>query len=265
MPPPYGDALPDFKYINQIPIVELARKIGMEFGDSGNMVCWHAERHKDREPAFLTVLTKLNRIRCHACGSASMSVIDMLVDIGNFDSQLTAAQCFASELNAPKIPKGSHLKNPDALAVPPALKEPLALLIRSGVWANLSVPVQRLIPVLLEFTEWEEECLEGTLRLSYRAMMRYSGIGTFTSINPALAELEGIGWATRLDATRRGESPIKNTAVYRITPLSDAVKKLATSVSGEFGEAIKAEKAESKRKREARSRMLAITASKPLT
>jgi DNA-binding HxlR family transcriptional regulator len=188
-----------------------------------------------------------------------MSVIDMLMDIGNFGSQLTAVLCFERELSSfavPTIRRGSHLKNPDALDVPPALKEPLALLIRSGVWATLSVPVQRLIPVFLALTDWDDGNLEGTLRLSNRAMMRYSAIGTFTSISQALTELERIGWVTRLESTRRGNSQIEDTAGYRITPLSDAVKELAISTSPTFGEAIKAEKAIRKRKREERSRVL---------
>jgi hypothetical protein len=259
MPLPDEDGLPDFKYINRIPIVKLARELGMDFGDNGKILCWHPDKHKDGKPAFLRVLTKLNRVRCDACGSPSMSVIDMLMDIGNFDSPLTAVQCFARELSSfsvPNIPKGSHLNNPDALNVPPALKEPLALLVRSGVWSTLPVPVQRLIPVFLELTEWGDGVLEGTLYISNRAMMRYSGIGSFTSISQALTKLESMGWATRLEATLRGDSPIEATKLYRVTPLSETVRQLAISTSPTFGDTIKADKAIRKRQREERSRVL---------
>jgi len=258
MPKPYGAGLPDFKYINRIPITDAAGKIGLEFSDDGRIVCPCSDKHKDGGTALLTALPR-NKVKCEACNTGPLGVVDLMMHIGNFSSARDAVLCFASDLRSfdvPTIPKGSHLKNPDCLIVPPACEDPICLLVLSGVWADLSVTAQRLIPVLLNLGRWEESGSDCTIRISYRAMMRYSGIESPNAIKDVLDELENIGWLVRLGSPQRGESPIKGTAEYRLTPLSQGVMELANKMAPQFGAAIQAAKAARKRQRQEREQRL---------
>lgn len=263
MPPPrkpYSAGLPDFKYINRIPITDIARKLGFEFANNGKIACWHSEGHKDRRPSFLRVLES-NKVKCDACNNEAMSVLTMVKDYGHFDSLLEAAECIAIDFDVPRIAKGSHLNNPDCQVVPPACEDPIALLVSSGVWSELPTPTQRLIPVLLSLATWTDDHSPGIITLSYRGMTTFSGMNNHTSIRQALTELERIGWLEVLDSPSRGESPIKGTGRYRLTPLSQRVRDLADRTAPGFGDAIKADKADRKRQREERARELAQTTS----
>jgi hypothetical protein len=256
MPRAYGDGLLDFKHINRIPVADVARTLGFEFAHNGKILCWHLEKHKDRRPSFLRVLES-NKVKCDACNNEAMSVLDMVKDYGHFDSLLDAAECIAIDFAVPRIEKGSHLHNPESATVPPTCEDPIALLVCTGVWSELPTPTQRLIPVLLSLATWTDDHAAGTVTLSYRAMMTYSGMNNHTSIRQALIELERIGWLEVLDSPSRGESPIKGTGRYRLTPLSQRVRDLADRTAPGFGDAIKADKADRKRKRVERARELA--------
>ena len=250
---PYGGDLLNYKHINRLPILDVARKLGFEVRDE-KIVCRHSGRHKDESVPFLKVLPS-NKVKCDACDDGPMSVLEMVKDYGDLDSLSTAAECIANMFeDVPYKPKGSHLNNPKGLAVPPACDDPLALLIKSGLWAKLPVPVQRLIPVLLDFGTWEDGNWDCLLTISNRAMMTYSGIGTFTSIKPSLLKLEEMGWLEILDSPR-GDSPIKGTGRYRITPLSERVRKLADEHAPGFGDDIKAQKAFRKRERQRKQKL----------
>jgi DNA-binding HxlR family transcriptional regulator len=255
---PYQDDLPDFEYINQIPIVNVAEKIGLEVQDDGTIVCGRIDMHKDDAPAFLTLLSG-NKVKCDPCNTGPLSVVDMMMHMGIFREPLQAVQYFAPALrpfDVPTIAKGSHLKNPDCQTVPPACDDPITLLVVPGLWCGLSVTTQRLIPVLLALSKWEELGSHRPIRLSYRAMMRYSGIESPNAIKAALDELEGMGWLERIESPPRGNSPIKDTAEYSLTPLSARVKELADDNAPKFGAAIVAEKPARKRKRQEREQHL---------
>jgi hypothetical protein len=260
MPRAYGDGLPDFRYINLIPVADVARKLGLEFAHNGKILCWHLEKHKNRRPSFLRVLES-NKVKCDACDGEAMSVLNMVKDYAPFDTLLEAAECVAIDFDVPRIAKGSHLNNPDCQVVPPACEDPIALLVCTGVWSELPTPTQRLIPVLLSLATWTNDHSSGIITLSYRGMMTFSGINNYTSIRQALTELQGMGWLEVLDSPSRGESPIKGTGRYRLTPLSERVRDLANRTAPGFGDAIKAEKADRKRQREERARELAQTTS----
>lgn len=245
----------DFKFINRIPIVDVARKIGIQVTDDSKITCWRAVEHERGRSAFVRVL-KSNKVVCDACDTYPMSVLEMVQDCG-FDSLTEAAECVAAFYEVPRKPRGSHLNNPLAETVAPACEDPLALLVKSGVWSNLTVPTQRLIPVLLTFAQLEIGSADHlVLQLSYGAMKTYSGIGGDNSVSKALKELVKIGWIERLEPRARGNSPIEATAQYRLTPLSANVRGLANATAPGFGDAIRKQKAVRKRQRQEREREL---------
>ena len=256
MPPPrdpYSAGLPDFKYINGIPILDAVEKIGLEVRDDKRIVCPRTDRHKNGSTAFLKLLPR-NKVKCDACDTGPLSVVDLLMHVGEFDSPRDAALCFAPNLDVPAIAKGSHLNNPDCQVVPPTCEDPIGLLILSGLWRELSVTSQRLAPVLLVLSKWRPENPEPTFRLSYLAMTRFSKVTSPNQIKAAIDELVGIGWMERLGSPTRGDSPVRDTAQYRLTPLSDSFRKFADATATPFGDDIKAEKAIQMQRRHERIR-----------
>jgi hypothetical protein len=258
MPRLFGDGLPDFKSINRIPIIDVAIKLGVEVVMGGALLCPRPDIHDKSRPALLTPLPN-NKIKCDACGTGPLTVVDLLMHVGDFSDPLVAVRYFAPELasyQVPTIPKGSHLKNPQGLPVPPACDDPLRLLVVSGVWATLSETTQRLMPVFLALTDWRAENPKPEFELSYRAMTRFSGVKSPNAINESLDNLTSIGWMERIAQSPRGKSPIKDTAWYRLTPLSDRVRAAADANAPKFAKAIKDEKAVRKQEREDRKRQL---------
>jgi hypothetical protein len=243
-----SDGLPDFKYVNRLPLADVARKIGCEVQSDGTIACPRYDRHDNRKPGLLTTL-RGNKVECVACKTGPLSIVDWLMNLGEFTSAREAVSCFARDLDVPHIAKGSHLKNPDCQTPPPACDNPISLLVLSGVWQGLLVTAHSIIPALLALAGWHPDNPRPTLRASYRAIARYSGIKSPNAIKKSLDELEGIGWLERLPSEARGDSPIKNTAAYCLTPLSERVKHLADVTAPGFGQQIEAEKEDRKFRR----------------
>ena len=97
------------------------------------------------------------------------------------------------------ISKGQHLK--DRHAIRPyqvGHEQPIELLIKSGLWANLSPPTQRIAPVLLCFAHRGKEPDTFEVRISYRAIQRYSGVSSFETISTSLQQLAELEWLKKL-------------------------------------------------------------------
>ena len=56
--------LPDFKYVNQIPILDFAKENEFEMSDSGNIVCWHSQKHAKGHPVRGIPFLTLDRYSC---------------------------------------------------------------------------------------------------------------------------------------------------------------------------------------------------------
>jgi hypothetical protein len=259
IPPP---DLPDFKAINRLPILEVAKMIGLGIDDEERILCWRSNEHKPGRRPFLRI-TDSNKAVCGACNNYETSVLDMVNEVGGFNSLLEAAEFVALVCEVPRIAKGSHLNNPNGELIPPALKNPMSLLIKTGIyggvdeiWRGLSESTKSLIPILLDFAEWNEDRTEGTLRLSYRAMQRYSGLASPNAISRAILELERISWLQRVLSLQPRKKITREVGLYRLTPFSIAVRGLADAIAPHFGNAIKTEKAERRRQREEHEQQL---------
>lgn len=156
----------------------------------------------------------------------------------------------------PRLPKGAHVRQPDHQNERYGYETEVGLLIRSGVWAALSSSAQRLVPVLLEFAEPKHSREERWLRMSYRALSRYSGIGSPNAVRQALGEIQEIGWLELTTSDRGSKRIVRETGAYRVTPFSDAVYELANAVAGEMRAAVALERQLREEQRTRRSSQL---------
>lgn len=240
-PPVESDGLPDLRWINSQPILDVAKRAEFEITPEGHPICLHAYADTDGRSPIIK-LSSDNRAYCEYCRVGPMSAIDMLRHASGFDSALDAVRVFGLHKWAPTIAKGSHLNNPEGRETPRACEDPLSLLVLSGVWADQPATVQRLIPVLLAMGKKESDDPEPVIQLSYRAMTRYSGVISPNEISEALDALAAMGWLERLGHEYRGNSPIRKAARYKLMPLSYKVRELADLTAPQFGKKIDREK-----------------------
>jgi hypothetical protein len=258
----YRADLPHFKQINRIPSIDVARKIGWEVAveKSGEeivekIVCPRSTEHKPGTSPYLRVLQSNNRVVCESCDTYPMTVLEMVQHFKGFDTLHQAAEYVAcSYPDVPRKAKASYLNNPTGEHVPPGCLDPWILLISSGIYSRLAVPSQRLIPVLLERAKWRDDGGEYRLHFSQRAMMRYTGIASFTGISEGLTELAAIGFLQRLPVPRRKGSVEREVAEYVLTPLSQRLREFADETAAKLGATIHQEKAIARRKRQGRER-----------
>jgi hypothetical protein len=241
-PPSVGEGIPDLKWINRhLPITDAARKLELRFGAGGMIHCWHPERHqhRDRTPS-VSIRRRNNTIKCFGCGTRPMTVVDLVMDARGF-SVADAARWLDQNFAVRRIPPRKHLA--EAGSRRPYLvgmEQPLELLVQSGIWARLSVPAQRIVPVLLSFAESAGlERFEVTI--SYRGLTRYSGLKSFSAVSKGLEELSEIGWLQRAGNAARGLL-LRETGRYVVTPFADAVRDLGNTLSLEERESIQAER-----------------------
>jgi hypothetical protein len=153
----------------------------------------------------------------------------------------------------PYLPKGCHLKDPHAK--PPYMagyEQPVELLVKSGIWANLRPPTQRILPVLLAFAERGPE--PGTLevKISYRAIQKYSGVRSFGTIAGTLEQLLDLGWLAKVPPAQDGTTVLRDVNIYILTPHSDAVVELANATAATTRATVEQERQLRKQQRAAR-------------
>jgi hypothetical protein len=237
-----SDGIPDLKWINRaLPIADVARKLEFRFGERGMIHCWHPERHQhgDRTPS-VSIRQKNNTIHCFGCGTKPMSVVDLVVDARRL-TVADAARWLEQNFEVRRIKPRKHLAAAGARhPYMVGMEQPVELLVRSCLWAHLSVSAQRIVPVLLSFAE---RAGRDTFRveISYRGMMRYSGVRSFNAVSGALDQLADIGWLQRpANATR--SQLLRDTGAYVLTPYSDVVKELGNTLFLEERQIIQAER-----------------------
>ena len=234
--------IPDMAYIRRhVPIADVARELDLRPGANGLIHCWHPERHRNGDSnASASILKTANRIKCFGCDSSLLGPVDLVADVLERTPK-DAAVWIAQQFRVPSIPARKHLMEPARIVHQVGLESALGLLIRSGLWAQLSAFAQRLLPVLLEFADrFDPKDRSARLRLSYRAMQRYVGVGSPRAVAQALAELEEIGWIRREERAAAG--PVGKAAAYMLTPFSDQLQELANSTAADLRTNIRVER-----------------------
>ncbi len=256
-----GSGIPDMRWINaNLPIRDVAHKLDLRVGEGGKIHCYRPERHKhgDRTPS-IGVRTSNNTVRCFGCGEKPLSVLDLVMDVRK-ESLIDAVQWLDSNFEIPRIAKHKHLDSGSLMA--PYLVgcgSPTELLVRSGIWARLSPASQRLVPVLLAFAERGERNLLN-VKISYRGMMRYAGVGSHNSVSAALKELSDIAWLVKQPAKAAKGEVIRDTQTYTLTPFNDSLVEVANELFLHQREIIQAER---EMRRQQRSERAAVLRQRP--
>ena len=191
VPPPAGSYL-DLAFIRRnIPITDVARELDVEvFGSRAR--CWRPENHQngDRTPS-VGFQRRTNRGRCWVCDDRSWSVIDLVMMV--LDCDFPAAVAWVSDHFAvPAAAPGKHLTprqswNPRYRVG--CSRSTLEWLVRAGVWADLPASHRSILVVLDTFTDSDT----GQAMISYRGLMRYSGVRTKMTVRRALQHFVRIG------------------------------------------------------------------------
>jgi hypothetical protein len=250
-----GTGIPDMRFINrEVAIADVARALDLRLDGASKLHCWHPERHQHGDrTASVGIRASNNTVKCFGCNSKPIGPIDLVMDVLRMDSPADAALWIAARFTVPEIPK--RKRREDGLdRAPVGYERGLGLLIRSGLWARLSVPARLIAPVLLEFGEKIDafgERLEVTM--AYRTIARHSGLESHNAIRKGLVELSDAGFLI-LPPSSRGRSIERSSATYLVTPNSPDLWELAQTAARQAQKEIAAEVELRRRQRNERLR-----------
>ena len=184
---------PDLKFIKQhIPISDIARELGLRVNGHFRARCWRSENHRngDRNPS-ITFQKKTNRGRCWVCDQHAWSNLDLVMMVRGCDFPAAVAW-LCERFPVPAAKPGKHIAerrqwNPTYRVG--TNSSPFEWLVRAGLWAELPASHRSILVVLDTFTDAET----GQAVISYRGLMRYSGVRTKTTVRRALQHFLRIG------------------------------------------------------------------------
>lgn len=180
---------PDFAYIREkVSIVAVAHELGLSvFGNRAR--CWRAEchRHGDANPS-IGFWKKKNRGRCFVCDPRTWSPIDLVMLVRECDRR-GAIAWITARFQVPFLKKGLHLSKREAWF--PRFhsgvdENAINWLVRSLIWSELTRAEQSILAVLTTFLDRGR----GSTEISYRGIMRYSGVGSDATIAKAIRRFE---------------------------------------------------------------------------
>jgi|ERR1017187_304656 hypothetical protein len=205
---------PDFEYIRaKISVVAVARELGLNvIGYRAR--CWRTENHRngDAKPS-LSFQKKTNRGMCFVCDQHTWSTIDLVMLYCGCERR-EAVSWIASRFPVPHLPPGSQIKKKEAWF--PRFhsgvdENVLTMLVRSGIWSELTHAERSILPPLVTFAGRDT----GIAEISYRGLMRYSGVGSPATIAAAMRRFERM---RLLQVARKpGELLFRRVNQYRLT------------------------------------------------
>src|SRR5271165_1052721 len=160
---------PDFEYIRaKISIVAVAQELGLRV-NGYRAHCWRTEGHRngDADPSIGFMKAK-NRGRCFVCDPYTWSNIDLVMLV--LECELRAAISWITDrFPVSLLPKGSHVKKREGWF--PRFRsgvddDVLTMLVRCGLWSNLTQSERSILPVLVTFTDRPT----GLAEISYRGL-----------------------------------------------------------------------------------------------
>ena len=167
--------IPDMRFINHhLSIAGVARALDLRLEGGSKIHCWHPERHQHGDrTASVGIRTSNNTVKCFGCDSKPLGPIDLVMDVLGMSSSADAALWIAARFSVPSIPARKRLAGRDRQCDRVGYERGLGLLIRSGIWANLSEPAKALATVLFEYGEKTDGCDEKrTVQMAYRTLAR---------------------------------------------------------------------------------------------
>jgi hypothetical protein len=184
---------PDISWMKKhVPILRLARALGLTIRRR-KAKCWRVEKHRhgDVDPS-LSFFEKRNRCRCFVCDMrGGHSNVDLVMGVLGCDLA-SAVQWIAERFTVPNIkvgrPSGNTMASPTPYRVGVHGSE-WEVIVRSGMWGAMTA-AERSILVTLDYLKDSET---GLTRLSYRGIMRYSGVKKTAYVSRAIKELSRMG------------------------------------------------------------------------
>jgi hypothetical protein len=247
--------IPDMRFINrELPIANVARALDLRLDGANKIHCWHPDRHQHGDrTASVGIRHSNNTVKCFGCDSRPMGPINLVMDVLGIASA-DAALWIAGRFDVPRIPARKRLIGSDLRRDRVGHERGLGLLIRSGLWAGLSVPARALAPVLLEFGEKRSALADAMhVQMAYRTIVRFSGVQSHNAVRKALVELSEVGFLV-LQSGKPPRTIDRQPATYIVTPNSDQLWELAQAVARQTREEIAAEVELRRRQRNERLR-----------
>jgi hypothetical protein len=197
-----------------VAVLEVGRALGLRIHHR-KAQCWRPENHAngDTHPS-LHFYERGNRVRCFVCDMrGGHSCIDLVMGVLGLDLA-SAVRWIAERFAVPNAKIGRPAGRRTADAVPFRVGvdgSDLEVLVRSGIFGQLS-PAERSILITLRLFRDTET---GLTRLSYGAIMRYSGVGRRHNVSQALAKLQRL----RAIQVSRGDriGLVRECSAYRVT------------------------------------------------
>src|ERR1022692_1936481 len=207
-----SQGIPDLRWINRnVSVAEAAHALDLQFDGASKIHCWHPERHKSGDrTASVGIRRGNNTVKCFGCDSKPMGPVDLVMNVLDLNGPADAALWIAERFSVPCIPKGTHLKPPARPPLRAGFEGDIGVLVWSGLWAELSAPARCIVPVLLCHSEREPGKSTAEVRISYRAISRYSGVASPNAVAGAIRELENIGWLARKEGPRRAPNALRS-------------------------------------------------------
>lgn len=215
--------LPDMSYIRRrIPIVDVATSLGIRIAGQKAAHCWRDGAHQngDRTPSLSF---HRNRAKCFVCDADSLSPIDLVMKYQEC-SLPEAAAWISGRWKVPTIAKNKKLSRPERWKTSRVGVSafPLEEWIRSGGWAVLDDAARAVLPVLFCFAE------NGEVAISYRAVCRYSGKTSNTTIAKVLKYFVQVGFLKALPKTGNN---FREVGRYRFTSDSPGFLSMLSDVN----------------------------------
>ncbi len=209
---------PDFEFIREkIPIVDLARELGFNV-QSYRARCWRTENHRngDANPS-LSFQKKTNRGMCFVCDQHTWSTIDLVMLYRGCERR-EAVSWITARFSVPLLPKGAHIEDREAWF--PRFRASdteavLEMLVRSCLWRTLSHAERSILPVLATFATVNE----GVAEISYRGLMRFSGVGSHATIAKARSNIFSTNAPFAGRPSARGCTHFAKSNQYRFTSM----------------------------------------------
>jgi len=202
-----------------VPIVDVARALGLRLSGQTAAHCWRTDHHQhgDRTASVAFHRTK-NIARCLVCDDYPLTTIDLVQKIKN-STAFDAAKWIAARFDVPAIPKHKKLVRPERWHIGRAGVGDLLFqdLVGSGLWAAMSDAERAVFVVIRAFAD------EGTVKISYRALARYSGKTSDATIARVLHRFERM---CILKVHRGSADGLRAVGTYELTPDSPYLQKL---------------------------------------
>ena len=208
---------PDVAWIKKhVPVQGVAGELGLEIYGGRRARCWRLENHRngDSDPS-LRFHERKNRVTCFVCdmrgGYSNIDLVMKVLKIEFVDAVNWIAQRFPVPDIRPGRPIGSHPPQPKPYRVGTSGLD-FEVLVRSGTFGQFSPPERSILLTLLAFKDAET----GITTLSYRAIMRYAGVGRPANVSNALKHLQKLH-AIQISQGPRVVGITRECNTYRVT------------------------------------------------